>query len=271
MTKQEREARRDIVVKMYIEEEKSINQISKELGVDWATVRRDLDSRNVEVQTIRNQYGSSNGVSNHLFEKIDDSDSAYWLGFLYADGSVRKDRNEIVLDLQEKDLKSVEDFHQYCGNKNSIRTHNKKLNGKDFISYASGFSNAKVKQNLMRLGCVPNKSLILTFPIEEQVPTSYIYDFVRGYIDGDGYIQFDREKHRYRIMILGTEEFLKGLMNRLDLFNHCSISKDKNSSIYVLTISHKDFVLELLEKLYGNSKYHLQRKYDIYKQAVEGA
>jgi len=61
---------------------------------------------------------------------------------------------------------------------------------------------------LIKLGCVPKKSLILTFPTEEQVPQEFIYDFIRGYIDGDGYIQYDYIKHRYRIIIAGTKAFL---------------------------------------------------------------
>lgn len=271
MTKQEIEERRDKVVTLYTEENKSINQIANELKIDWSTAKRDLINRGVEIQKNRNQYNSSNGISNELFKVIDDSDSSYWLGFLYADGSIRSDRNEITLDLQEQDKKTIEDFHNYCKNKNIIREHNIVRNGKTYKSFVSGFSNAVVKQNLINLGCVPKKSLILTFPNEQQVPQEFIYDFVRGYIDGDGYIQYDYEKHRYRIIILGTREFLQGLMTRLDLFEYCSITQDKNSKIYVLTISNKENVYNLLNKLYENSKYYLQRKIEIYEKAKMGA
>lgn len=270
MTKQEREERRDRVVELYVRENKSINQIANELKVDWSTIKRDLISRNIEIQTTRNQYNSSNGINNNLFKKIDSADSAYWLGFLYADGSIRKDRNEITLDLQEQDKKAVEDFHHYCNNKNSIRTHNITKNGKTYVSYVSGFSSAQVKENLINLGCVPKKSLILTFPTEQQVPQEFIYDFIRGYIDGDGYVQYDQTKHRYRIIILGTKEFLQGLIQRLGLFEHCSINQDKNSNIYVLTISKKENVFNLLVKLYENSKFHLQRKFEVYEKAKMG-
>ena len=271
MTKQEREERRNKVVELYTKENKSINQIANELNVDWSTIKRDLISRNIEIQTKRNQYNSSNGIDNNLFREIKDSDSAYWLGFLYADGSVRKNRNEITLDLQEQDRQTVEDFHNYCKNKNSIRTHKIVRNGKTYISYTSGFSNAQVKNNLINLGCVPKKSLILTFPTEQQVPQKFIYDFVRGYIDGDGYVQYDYNKHRYRIIILGTKEFLQGLIQRLGLFEHYSISQDKNSNIYILTILKKENVFNFLVKLYENSKYHLQRKFEIYEKAKMGA
>ena len=271
MTKQQIENRRDKVVKLYTKEGKSINQIANELKIDWSTVKRDLVNRNIEIQKTRNQYKYSNGIHDTLFKQINNSDSAYWLGFLYADGSIRKDRNEITLDLQEQDRKAIEDFHMYCGNNNSIREHNIHRNGKIYKSYISSFSNAAVKENLINLGCVPKKSLILTFPNEQQVPQEYIWDFVRGYIDGDGYIQYDYEKHRYRIIILGTKDFLLGLIKRLELFEYYSISQDKNSNIFILTISNKENVFNLLTKLYENSKYHLQRKFEIYEKAKMGA
>ena len=271
MTNQEREARRDKVVEMYTIEKKSINEIAKTLNISWEAAKRDLVARNIPIVSKRNQYSNGNGISNNLFAEINDHDSAYWLGFLYADGSIRSDRNEIALDLQAKDIKTIEDFHNYCGNRNSIREHNITRNGKVYKSFASSFSNEQVKNNLIKLGCVPKKSLVLTFPTEEQVPQEFIYDFIRGYIDGDGYIQYDYDKHRYRIMIAGTKEFLQGLIKRLNLFENTSINKDNNSNIYMLTISHKDKVYELLTQLYENSKYHLERKYEIFKQAKMGA
>lgn len=261
------EERRDRVVKLYTENLKSINQVAKELQISWNTVKKDLINMGIEIKKVVNQYGVSNGVSSELFKEIKDNESAYWLGFLYADGNIRKDSNEICLELQEKDRKVVEDFHYYCKNSNTIREHKITRGNKTYTSFISSFSNKEVKENLINLGCMPKKSLILTFPNENQVPQEYIYDFIRGYIDGDGYIQYDFNKHRYRIIIAGTKEFLSGLMIRLNLFEYCSINKDNNSQIYMLTISNKENVFNLLEKLYENSKNHLDRKFDIYASA----
>lgn len=38
--------------------------------------------------------------------------------------------------------------------------------------------------DLCKHGCVPNKSLILTFP--RTIPDNLIHHFIRGYFDGDG-------------------------------------------------------------------------------------
>lgn len=259
--------RREKISTMYTQDGKSINQISKELGISWDTVKRDLIFLNIETDSKRNQYGRGNGISDDLFKIISDADSAYWLGFLYADGSIRKDKNEITLDLKESDLSTIQDFHSYCNNKNSIREHIIKRDTKIFKSYVSGFSNKLVKENLIKLGCAPKKSLTLKFPTEEQVPEKFIYDFIRGYVDGDGYLQYDPSKRKYRIIICGTKNFLEGLISRTGLFEGCRISKDSSSNIYLLSIEQKEVVKKMLFDMYENSRYHLYRKYEIYLKA----
>ena len=66
------------------------------------------------------------------------------------------------------------------------------------------------------------------------------------------------------------KKFLQGLIERIGLFEYYSVTQDKNSNIFILTISNKENVLNLLTKLYENSKYHLQRKFEIYEKAKLG-
>lgn len=262
----ERKERQDEAVKLYLKG-KSINQISKELKSSWGTIKKDLLEAGIEVKAKINHSENINGVSPELFKEINDEDSAYWLGFLYADGNIRKNGNEITLDLQQKDKEAVEEFHKYCKNQNLIREHQIHKGGKTYISYVSGFSNKKIKENLIKLGCTPNKSLTLTFPNGHQVPDRYIYDFIRGYIDGDGYIQYDFDKHRYRVVITSTKEFLLGMVKRLGIKEYYYLNQDNKSKIWNLTISNKENVFLFLEKLYENSRYYLKRKFDIYDMA----
>ena len=55
-----------------------------------------------------------------IFETIDTEEKAYWLGFLYADGSVGSKDNRIELGLAEKDLKQIEKFRDFIGVMNKI-------------------------------------------------------------------------------------------------------------------------------------------------------
>lgn len=246
----------------------SVSAIAKKYSISRDRIRKELNDNGIITNVKRNQHSCGQSVSDDLFSCINDHDSAYWLGFLYADGYIRKDRNEIGLTLQEKDKDSVYNFHSYCKNKNNILSHEIKRNGKIYISYTSSFSNAAVKNNLLKLGCLPQKSLILTFPSKEQVPDDFLYDFIRGYTDGDGYIQYEKKKSRYRIVILGTNDFLTGLLKRTNWFEGSKIYKNNQEKIYRLELSKKELVKERLSLLYKDSSQHLERKYKIYTQSI---
>lgn len=254
------------IVIEYTEHRKSINQIAKEYKLSWNKVKQILVCNNISIIRKRNQFqNTENTIDENIFSIIDTKDKAYWLGFLYADGTIRTNRNEISLELQEQDLLSVQAFHEFCNNSNIIRKHVVYRNNKQYISYCSSFSSAKVKQDLFRLGCTSQKSLSLVFPNSVQVSDIFLADFIRGYIDGDGYIQYDNQKHRYRIMILGTKEFLQGLLYRTG-WNNGSIYQVGN--IYRLELGNKTQIFSQLQFLYQNSTQHLLRKYKIYQQAM---
>ena len=248
----------------------SVNQIAKDYGVSWDTIKRFLLKENLYSQENKkiNQYATFSDYN--LFEKIETEEQAYWLGFLYADGNVRTERNEISLDLKEEDLETIKAFHIFCGNKNQIRQHVIKKNDKVFISYTSSFSSKKTKDNLIALGCVPQKSLKLVFPDKQIIPDCFLLAFVKGYIDGDGSIQYDYQKYRYRITIVGTKAFLSGLQERCNLAEHSSLSST-NCQIYSLIISGKVFVLDFLKKLYATQTHSLERKKRIFLQALNGS
>lgn len=248
---------------------KSINLISKELNVSWDTVKRFLIKENIVLNKKINQFQEEQNFDS-LFEKVNSPETAYWLGFLYADGTIRSgSRNEISLTLKEEDFEAVKNFHNFCNNKNKIRENIIKRNGKEYISYASSFSSKKVKENLIKLGCVPKKSLILECPTEEQVPQIFIYDFVRGYFDGDGYARYDLQKHKYDIVILGTENFLNNLAKRIGILEKVKIQPTQ-TKVFSLSFYGKDFVYSFLEKLYNNDRIALKRKKEIFLQASRG-
>lgn len=96
-------------------------------------------------------------------------------------------------------------------------------------SYRYSFRSTKCKQDLIDKGCVPKKSLILNFPTENQVPRKLIRHFIRGYFDGDGW--FTNTEECFQVGIIGTENFIKGLLN---------IIKDINKNNKIFDVHRKD-------------------------------
>lgn len=194
------------------------------------------------------------------FETIDTEEKAYWLGFLYADGCVGNKEDKIELGLAEKDLHHIEKFKEFIGvnNKISYRDSTK--------SYRYSFRSQSCKQDLIKQGCVPKKSLILTFPSEEQVPRYLIRHFLRGYFDGDGH--FTNTEKCFEAGYIGTSDFIKkslevlpDTIKRKDLTikNVHRADGAKSYSFY----SYSD-VKDFLDFLYKDCTIYLDRKYEHY-------
>ena len=84
----------------------------------------------------------------------------------------------------------------------------------------------KMFNDLIKQGCIPNKSLVLTFPNKYQVPENLINHFIRGYFDGDGSINYGiREKYSIRkkqnIKRLNVNAQFIGTKEMLTVINNC--------------------------------------------------
>lgn len=193
-----------------------------------------------------------------IFETIDTEEKAYWLGFLYADGSVGSADNRIELGLAEKDVGHIEKFRNFIGipNKISYRPSTK--------SYRYSFRSIPCKTDLIKQGCVPKKSLILEFPTEQQVPKELIRHFIRGYFDGDGW--FTNTPDCFQVGIIGTENFIKGFLDSIEIENKSNkifdVHREDGAKRYVFG-AYQD-VLNFLNWIYKDSNIYLDRKYEHY-------
>lgn len=144
----------------------------------------------------------------NYFEKIDTQDKAYWLGFLYADGSIDKKGYSVTLGLQTRDKYIIEQFVGSLEHKNP-KYHERKGN---INSFSICLCSKKLANDLMKLGCVNNKSLILnSLPI---LPDSMDRHFIRGYFDGDGSVS---ERNGLPLVnFMGTKKFMLNIMNILE-------------------------------------------------------
>lgn len=196
----------------------------------------------------------------HCFEDINTEEKAYWLGFLYADGCVGNKENKIELSLAEKDVKHIEKFRDFIGIYNTISYREKTK------SYRYSFRSQSCKEDLIKQGCVPKKSLILKFPTQQQVPNNLIRHFLRGYFDGDGH--FTNTEKCFEAGYIGTEDFIKkslialpNTIKRKDL-SIKNVHRKDGAKAYAF-YSYAD-VKNFLDFLYKNCTVFLDRKYEHY-------
>lgn len=225
--------------------------ICKKHQISSCYVRR--VARDNDIQPFK-QYLNQNRrfVKNNPFEDLSNPEVQYWLGMLAADGTISGTR--LTLGLKEQDKTHIEKFIKFLGGKVKIR---KTCKDEKYYSYTCSFRNKEVIDFLEKLGIIANKSLTLDYKGEITL------DFLRGIIDGDGYI---RKKSLDEISILtGSKLFANQLVTAIKkLFNieaKLYIRMFKNEMYYV-TILGKKRVPKILDELYLNACIFLDRKYN---------
>lgn len=221
-----------------------VTEIGRTLGIGRDTISKHLKARGYST--------NRNPLYKDIFHVIDTEEKAYWLGFLYADGYVSKyNQIEVSLSLQDEE-------HLYKL-KNFVNTNTKVI--KDDHRVRLLFCSKEMALDLAKLGCVNNKSLILTFPTKEQVPDALLRHFLRGYVDGDGCLCHTKKTQSFSIT--STKEFLKGMLERTGWREvDCNYYPSGKA---ITWRSHQNVMPQYLHFLYDNSKIYLNRKYEKYK------
>lgn len=252
------------ITEQYLYNKMSINAIAKQFDCSGGSIRRLLKKNNVEIQNNR-LYRNSD-----YFESIDSRDKAYWLGIMYSDGCVcERSDGTYSISLEMIDKEHIEKFRDALNAVNhKILTvvHKNFSNAK--LSYSIHIYDNKMAKDLIKLGCVPRKSFYLSsIPNIEQ---EFIYDFIRGFVDGDGCICHNKSSDSYVFKLTGASSlFLKDIMRVLEI-DKLSLNKYTKTS-YQVTSGKRDDIYRILTKLYKYSTEttRLDRKYKKYQEFVQ--
>lgn len=141
---------------------------------EW-DVYRILEKHEVEKRT----RGSRGIINENYFENIDTPEKAYLLGFIQADGSIRRDLSQLTITQKDDEqwwiLNMIRDFIQ--PDAKSLTIHND-----------------KICSDLFNKGIVPRKTYEDTEDtinkLWNSIPKKFKTDFLRGLLDGDGNIQW---------------------------------------------------------------------------------
>ena len=243
-----------------VNKQMSGHQIAKNLGVDYTCVHRWLRKLGLNLPNYHNELKFDNTV----FDTIDNEEKAYWLGFMYADGYISSTNNSVELSLKGEDFDHLEKFRKFLNYDTVIKKSKSKCGKKEFSRCRLTMTNKHFHNSLINKGCVPNKSLILTFPnLSIFSSTDLIKHFIRGYVDGDGSVVIASTGYS-RFEIVGTKEFLAGIKEQFPGVFSKSYYKDKRklcSNTYFLSISGKK-AAKFGNALYKDATIYLQRKYN---------
>ena len=246
------------IIDLYINQKKTLKEISLIAQCNLSNIYSHLNRMGIDRRNF-SDAGRVYQLNENVFNKIDTEEKAYWLGFLFADGYNQETRGQIRLTLHKKDKEILEKFCKF------LETDRPISELRNFFCDVS-INSQIMSQDLTKLGCVQNKTLILKYP---NIDESLQKHFIRGYFDGDGCLSVknrkDRPSNTYQISLLGTYDMLNNIRDKF--VKECGINKikiHKRGKIYLLIYSGKTNFLKISKYLYFNSSIYLKRKYDIF-------
>lgn len=119
------------------------------------------------------------GCDDAFFRVIDADAKAYWLGFLWADGTVNAARGAIVLSLQTQDGEHLERLRRSLRVRSRVAAYRYGTHTFSRVVWTS----REMVADLARYGLSTPRDPAIGLPL---IPAEWLGSFVRGYFDGDG-------------------------------------------------------------------------------------
>lgn len=253
------------IIELYNNGMSQVN-IGKILNCSDYFVRSVLYKNNIHIRNNREQALKYTCDSNY-FHQIDTEEKAYWLGFIAADGYVSSVRGKrLGISIGIIDQPHLKKFKQSINANCPIK-----------IYHATGYTNneycrviinnPQIYDDLVNKGVVEHKTGKLKFPIENQVPTQFVFDYIRGYYDGNGSIKHSN-RNEFGFALVSTYEFLCGVQKIIGDNHHFRTrhEHDEEINVYSLEFGGNQQTYRQLSKLYDNAHIYLDRKYKRYLQ-----
>ena len=242
------------------------NEICKKYSLHRATIQKILIDNGIQLKSLKETSRKHTLVNENYFENIDCEEKAYILGLLYADGYINK--NGFGITLVETDVDILEKLSIIFYDKLVLNYKPERILKSKYISkpqYVLNIASNKMKNDLIKLGCVPSKTFKIQLP---KLGDENMYrHFIRGYFDGDGGICIPT-KHPENITITIT--------SNIQFCNQLSKLVVKKLNVNMKTyirfrdvggnrLTGKNQIKTFLDWIYKDASIYLERKYLKYK------
>jgi hypothetical protein len=248
----------------------SLTKISKKLSIDRKALARLLKNNGVESRKGFS-YARKYDLNEHYFDVIDIEEKAYILGFIYADGNNLFRTNRISIHLSKTDEEILQKMSQIFYGEEILKYNTRKnKNGKIFYYVWLNLHSKHMSQHLATLGVVEAKSHKIVFP--EWLDKSLYRHFIRGLIDGDGWIylpKIEDNRNSPNVGLICTRklnDFLKEYFEEELGLKSYLIKAHKQDFEVMCEIRVKNYhqCKIFLDWLYKDATIFLQRKHNLY-------
>lgn len=238
--------------------------ISKEYNVDTRVIKRVLKENNISIRdnnTYKQKYFNEN-----YFETITTENQAYWLGFLWGDGSIHRNKNGeycISLHLSIDDKSHLEKFKQEINSEHKITIAKSKWgfnknNIEPHYSCAFCIHSLKTYNDLLKYGLYNPKSK----RILPKLNPALMSHFIRGYFDADGSLTINKNTKTGMVSFCGPIEIISQIKPIIQ--QHCNTKaeiykyKTRNAADY--RVGGTNNIKALYNYLYKDATIYLERK-----------
>lgn len=237
----------------------SCTAVQRIYNISHVTISKYLKKHGI---IVINRQNEQPGLKKDIFKIIDTEEKAYWLGFLYADGSIgsSKDPNNYSIDITLKmfDLNHIEKFKAFIGTSNKVQYRS------NLKAYRINVGCKEMYNDLISHGCIPNKSWLID-KIPDMNEALKIH-FVRGFFDGDGCISYANKRkddtYNVSINITGNEKMLKSIVKYFN--TNINLTPKQGTEILVARWNAVEST-RILKLMYDNASVYLDRKYERYQ------
>ena len=267
-----------IALDCYVNQKRGIEYSRRQAKCSLNTFNKILKDNGIKKRTYAEAAVESNKNralhKNVAYFDVQSPNMAWILGFLAADGCISEKRNEISLGLSSADIEILERIRKEIEIENKVRVYTDR---KGFEYAELNWTCEQHKKVLSEYSIIPKKTFKLKPPYK--LDKRYWIDYIRGYFDGDGSVNFIQSNGKKQYTALrwqvcsATPEILQFIVDYLEELGVKSVNiqkqNRKNSTLYSIQYS-TTATIQIYNILYNtNSDLFLKRKKDHYTEILE--
>lgn len=253
------------IIEMY-NKRRPMSWISKAVGIPDKTIKKWLKENNYWTghKYLLSYYDE------FFFDKIDTEEKAYWLGFIFADGYLTSNTNEVGIELAEKDFEHLVKFKKALQAEREVKLYYKNSTFGPQVNARFSISSKHMHSILLGYYRSVKKTFEGFFPLEA-VPNELKRHFIRGFFDGNGSISLTRQEEGhlldFSISFNGKKETLQKIQNISGFsWNWSQRFPERNTDNYQISIGKVQDSIAFLNYMYSDTVIFLDRKYERYLQ-----
>lgn len=233
----------DGVIRRLYDAGSTTNEIAEHFNVSTRAIRQRYEIIGIDVSQLRRP--PIYAVNESFFDEWS-PEMAYVLGFILTDGCVSGNN----VSISQAEIAPLEAIKRMMTSEHPIRKN--EVGGN--IIYALNIGRKSLVTALAKRGISEKKSLTVELP---EVPNAYFPDFLRGIIDGDGWVH---AKGYVVTVTSGSEVFAEQLTARLKTAGY-PFRTVLGGNIFRIKLSGKDEIKRLESYLYYDpNAFYIARK-----------